>query len=122
MGKQNKREAIYQRDVKRRVHDMFGVNIKYMYKSSPYAPQGWPDLTIVFKNGRNAYLEIKRDKNANKQPNQEHYVRELNKMGLFAAIVYPENEEQVMLDFMDWFVECQKVDSTVDGLVKTVFG
>ena len=58
--------------------------------------QGFPDWTIFYKD-KWAVLEAKRDKNANKQPNQEYYVNQLNDMS-FSRFVYPENKEEVMRD------------------------
>ena len=56
--------------------------------------QGIPDWTILYKD-KWAALEIKRDKNANKQPNQPYYVEKLNDMS-FSRFVYPENKEEVL--------------------------
>lgn len=58
--------------------------------------QGFPDWTIFYKD-KWAVLEAKRDKNANKQPNQEYYVNQLNDMS-FSRFVYPENKEEVIRD------------------------
>ena len=57
--------------------------------------QGFLDLTILYKDNW-AALEVKRSKDAVLQPNQEYYVGELDDMS-FAAIIYPENEEEVLL-------------------------
>ena len=56
--------------------------------------QGFPDLTILFNN-KWAVLEVKRTSNAKKQPNQEHYVLQLDAMS-FSRFVYPENKEEVL--------------------------
>lgn len=56
--------------------------------------QGFPDWTILYKD-KWAVLEAKRAKNAKKQPNQEHYVDQLNAMS-YSSFVYPENKEDVL--------------------------
>lgn len=56
--------------------------------------QGIPDWTILYKD-KWAVLEAKRDRKAKKQPNQEYYVDQLNKMS-YSRIVYPENKDEVL--------------------------
>lgn len=56
--------------------------------------QGIPDWTILYKN-KWAVLEVKRERKANKQPNQPYYIETLNKMS-FSRFVYPENKEEVL--------------------------
>lgn len=56
--------------------------------------QGVPDLSI-FHHDKYAILEVKKDKNAPHQPNQDYYVGKLNSMS-YASFVYPENKKQVM--------------------------
>lgn len=57
--------------------------------------QGIPDHLIL--NGpRWAAFEAKASRNAHIQPNQEHYVKVLNKMS-YASFAYPENME-IFLD------------------------
>lgn len=57
--------------------------------------QGFLDLTLLFENTW-AALEVKRSRNAVLQPNQLHFVEQLDDMS-FAAVIYPENEEEVLL-------------------------
>lgn len=59
--------------------------------------QGFPDWTLLYKN-KWAVLEMKRDRGARKQPNQDYYVETLNKMGGFSRFVYPENKDEVFED------------------------
>ena len=63
--------------------------------------QGFPDWTIFYKD-KWAVLEVKRNRSARKQPNQEHYVDKLNGMS-FSRIVYPENKEEVLRELRETF-------------------
>ena len=63
--------------------------------------QGFPDWTILYGE-KWAVLEAKRDKNAKKQPNQDHYVDILDKMS-FSRFVYPENKDQVLRELKKIF-------------------
>ena len=63
--------------------------------------QGIPDWTILYKD-KWAVLEVKRDRNAAKQPNQKYYVDKLNDMS-FSRIVYPENKDDVLRDLKQVF-------------------
>lgn len=74
----------------------------WIFKSSPYAPQGWPDVTIVWFDGTNAYLECKRSAHEPRQPNQEYYVSKLNE-GSFAAFIFPENKTDVLTDLDNYY-------------------
>lgn len=58
--------------------------------------QGFPDWTILYED-KWAVLEVKRERGASKQPNQEYYVDKLDKMS-FSRFVYPENKEEVLED------------------------
>lgn len=66
----------------------------YVFKNDPTYRQGFPDITILYKN-RWAVLECKRSENDKHQPNQDFYVNELNEMS-YSNFVYPENKEEVM--------------------------
>ena len=63
-------------------------------KTDPTYIQGIPDLLILYKNKWGS-LEVKKDAKATKQPNQEYYVGEMNKMS-FSRFIYPENKDEVM--------------------------
>lgn len=63
-------------------------------KNDPTYLQGIPDLTVLW--GKQwAALECKRDGRAVLQPNQRYFIDKLNSMG-FAAVVYPDNAEEVI--------------------------
>lgn len=64
--------------------------------NSGYLP-GVPDW-IILANGRFAFLEIKRKEPKSEsdwEPNQQHYIKLLNRIG-YAACIYPENEEEIL--------------------------
>ena len=78
----------------------------YIYKTSPYAPQGFPDITIVHESGKWAYLECKRSRDESRQPNQTYYVDRLNRFG-FASFIFPENEECVLNELDEYLNPCK---------------
>ena len=63
-------------------------------KNDPNLRQGITDLLILFGKRWGA-LEVKRGKHAPGRPNQGYYVDLLDAMS-FAAIIYPENEEEIL--------------------------
>ena len=58
--------------------------------------QGFPDWTILYKD-KWATLEVKKERHAHRQPNQEYYVDTLNEMS-FSRFVFPENKDEVLED------------------------
>ena len=56
--------------------------------------QGIPDWLLLY-GPYWAMLEIKKSATAPEEPNQQHWVNYYNNMS-FAAIIYPENEEEVL--------------------------
>ena len=83
-------ESQYQKKVLARVRAMFpGVEC---HKQD--AHQGIPDWLILY-GPYWAMLEIKKSATAPEEPNQQHWVNYYNNMS-FAAIIYPENEEEVL--------------------------
>ena len=94
------RESEFQTRLIHRLESMFPN--AFIYKTSPYAPQGFPDITINHSSGLWAYLECKIRRDAKRQPNQDWYVDKLNKWG-FAAFIYPDNEEEVLDKLKDYF-------------------
>lgn len=92
------REAAFQHRVVERLRIM--LPSAFIFKSSPYAPQGFPDITILYE-GKWAALECKRSENEIRQPNQEWYVTRCNEMA-FCSFIFPENEEEVIADLLKY--------------------
>jgi hypothetical protein len=86
------RENTYQAHVIEKVQSIFPDCI--ILKNDPTYIQGFPDLLILV-DWRWAALEVKADPYASFQPNQEYYVRLLDKMS-FAEVITPVNEEEVL--------------------------
>lgn len=63
-------------------------------KNDPSYQQGFLDLTILY-GPKWATLEVKASSDSAIQPNQKFFVRKLDDMS-FAAIIYPENEAEVL--------------------------
>ena len=58
--------------------------------------QGFPDILILYKN-RWAALECKRSADEPYQPNQKHYIKQINGLA-FASVIYPEIKDEVLND------------------------
>lgn len=86
-------ERQYQAKLIKKLYDLFPGCV--ILKNDPQYQQGILDLTILF--GKKwALLEVKISEDAAVQPNQEFFARKLDDMS-FAAFIYPENEEEVLL-------------------------
>jgi len=85
-------ENQYQTKLIRKIKKMFPGCV--VLKSDSSYLQGIPDLVILWKFNW-ASLEVKPTASANRQPNQDYYVEQLDEMS-FAAYIYPENEEEVL--------------------------
>lgn len=68
----------------------------FILKNDASYLQGVPDLLILYRN-RWAMLEVKASADEPFQPNQEYYLSMLDEMS-FAAVIYPEIEEDVLHD------------------------
>ena len=64
--------------------------------------QGICDLIILYKN-KWAMLEVKKSKNAKRQPNQDYYVKKFGEMS-FASFIYPENKEKILNELEQSFL------------------
>lgn len=62
-------------------------------KNDPSYQQGIPDLLVLYGPSW-AMLEVKDEEKAPVQPNQAHFIRQLDGMS-YASFIYPGNEEQV---------------------------
>lgn len=85
-------EAAYQAKLIKRLKREFPGCM--VLKNDPQYTQGILDLTILYENMW-AMLEVKIDPNSSFQPNQEYYLEQLGAMS-FAAVIHPENEEDVL--------------------------
>ena len=63
-------------------------------KNDPNYIQGIPDLIVLFRD-KWAALEVKKNKDAHHQPNQDYYVSLMNGMS-YAKFIYPENKEEIL--------------------------
>ena len=73
----------------------------FVLENDPARNQGIPDLLILFK-GLWAMLELKISESAPMRPTQVYYINHYHDMS-FAALIYPENEEQVLRDLQSAF-------------------
>lgn len=89
-----KLESKFQKELMDEIRDRYPGCV--IIKNDSGYIQGFPDWSIFYQD-KWAILECKKEKNAKKQPNQEHYVEQLNSMS-FSRFVYPENRERVLKD------------------------
>ncbi len=88
----NMKESVFQKRLIKKLKSMFPGCI--IMKTDPNYIQGIPDLLILFGN-RWAALECKKSKKAHHQPNQDYYIKLMNRMS-FASFISPENEREVL--------------------------
>lgn len=84
-------ERDYQKYLVRKLKDLFPGCI--VVKNDAQLKQGIPDLLILF-NKQWAALEVKKNRQARHQPNQDFYVKRMNDMS-YASFIFPENEDKV---------------------------
>lgn len=70
-------------------------------KNDAQLKQGIPDLTILYKD-KWACLEVKKSQKASHRPNQDYNIERMNQMS-YAAFIYPENEEKILLELEEVF-------------------
>lgn len=93
-------ERSYQAKLKRKLEDMFPECV--VMKTDPTHLKGFPDLIILFDDGRWATLEAKRASNASKRPLQDWWNEKLDKKS-FSRFICTENEEEVLYDLQQTF-------------------
>lgn len=86
-------ESVYQAQLIRSLKGRFPGCV--IMKNDAAYQQGIPDITLLWCQCW-ATLEVKASKDAVLQPNQQFFVDQLDGMS-FAAVVYPENEEEVLV-------------------------
>lgn len=87
-----KKENAFQSTLIKDIKDRFPGCIVTKLDSSHI--QGIPDLLVLW-NDKWATLEVKRERGAKHQPNQDYYVSRMNEMS-FSSFIYPENKEEVL--------------------------
>lgn len=94
-----KRESKFERDFCKQLEKHDGVMV---LKNDSSMRQGIPDR-IVLCGGRFAMLEFKQHAKAKHQPNQDYYIDHFKKNGGYAAFIYPENENEVLVELSNYF-------------------
>lgn len=94
-----KKESEFQKNLKKELKSIFPGSIVTKLDSGDI--QGIPDLLILYKN-KWATLENKRTTNATHRPNQEYYVKKMNKMS-FSKFIYPENKNGIIDELKNFF-------------------
>lgn len=97
-------ESNYQQLLREKLEKIFPGCL--VLKNDPNYLQGFPDLTVFYKN-RWAVFEVKKDiselsKNTASIRNQRFYIQKLDKMS-FARFIYPQNEEEVLNELQQAF-------------------
>ena len=92
-------EAAYQAKLIKKLKHIFPGCM--VLKNDPQYQQGILDLTILWGDTW-AMLEVKASVTARQRPNQDYFVHQLDDMS-FAAFIYPENEEEVLLALQEAF-------------------
>jgi len=86
------RESQFQSQLKNELQELFPGCI--ILKNDANYIQGFPDLTILYKNNW-AVLECKKSLREPFQPNQDYYLELCDGMS-FASMICPENKEGVL--------------------------
>ena len=69
----------------------------YVVKLALLQGGGWPDLTM-FKGGRVACLELKKDEKSPFQPLQKHYLVGLTRLGFLTGVAWNKEQVEAFLD------------------------
>lgn len=92
-------EATYQARLIRKLKRVFPGCV--VLRNDPQQQQGMLDLTLLW-GPLWAMLEVKASAEASVRPNQGYFVEQMDNMS-FAAFIYPENEEEVLLALQQAF-------------------
>jgi hypothetical protein len=85
-------ESVYQGKLIKKLKRIFPGCM--VLKNDEQYLQGILDLTVLYRDAW-AMLEVKAGPDSPFQPNQEYYLEQLGQMS-FAAVIFPENEEEVL--------------------------
>ena len=88
-------EAEFQAKLKKEILERIPDSIVLKMDPTAVGIQGFPDL-LILKGDKWAALEVKKDENANHQPNQDHYVNQIKQMGNYSAFIFPENKKEIL--------------------------
>lgn len=64
--------------------------------------QGIADLSIIWE-GRAALLEVKREEDSSRRPNQEYYLELQNSQYGFGRFISKDNEDEVLNELFEYF-------------------
>lgn len=98
-----KLENDYQSGLRKRIEARFPGCL--VLKNDEQLCPGIFDLTVIY-GPFCAALEVKKNANARKEPNQDYYLEEVSKLGGFSAFIYPENEIEVLDALQRSFEDC----------------
>lgn len=99
-----KLESRFQADLVKELKELYPGCV--ILKNDPNYIQGFPDLTILYKD-RWAALETKRSESEHHQPNQDYYVEKLSNMS-YSSFIFPENKEKVLNELEQTFKSRRK--------------
>lgn len=86
------KESVFQARLIKEIKKRFPGCI--VLKNDPNYIQGIPDLLVLY--GKHwCALEVKRHKKASHRPNQDYWVKRMNKMS-YASFIFPENKKSVL--------------------------
>lgn len=94
-------ERDYQRELIPRIKGLFPRGECDVLKNNSGYRQGIPDLTVFYRTYW-AWLEVKPERDAKQEPNQEWYVNWASRF-TFGAFIYPENEKEVLCALVQAF-------------------
>lgn len=71
------------------------------YVQSIGTRRGFPDYLVLLPEGLTVFIEFKASKRAKFQPGQREWIEKLKKMGYFAWVCYPENQNVVLKEIKE---------------------